>query len=89
MTRKDMEREMFSAYRDKDAGIWRCKMKTGVILDVNDEKAVILLKGGDFVSVPAKADWEKGDIVSVTNNSMLAGFNPFQDRRLFSFPASS
>ena len=58
-------------------------MKTGVIINIENDKAVILLTGGLFVSADAKADWHKGDLVSVPVNE-----NHFSLRALYAVAAS-
>lgn len=40
-------------------------MKKGLIMEIENNKAVVMLTGGDFVSVAAKPGWRQGDVVSV------------------------
>ncbi len=40
-------------------------MKMGIIIEITGKEAVIMKNGGDFVSLPAKEGWKKGDIVPV------------------------
>lgn len=40
-------------------------MKMGIIIEITGKEAVIMKNGGDFVSIPAKKGWKKGDIVPV------------------------
>lgn len=42
-------------------------MKTGVVLQIENNEAVIMLTGGSFISVTAKAGWKKGDVVAVNH----------------------
>lgn len=37
----------------------------GIIIEITGKEAVIMKNGGDFVSLPAKEGWKKGDIVPV------------------------
>ena len=39
-------------------------MRTGIIFEIKNNKAVIMQTGGSFVSVDAEAGWGKGDVVS-------------------------
>ena len=43
-------------------------MKTGVVLTIENNRAVIMRTGGKFLSVDARPDWKKGDVVSVRDN---------------------
>jgi hypothetical protein len=45
------------------------KIKTGVVLEIENNKAVVLIEGGSFVSVPAQKGWQPGHVVSVKYNS--------------------
>lgn len=38
-------------------------MKTGVVIELRDGMAVLFERGGGFVTVPARADWEIGAVV--------------------------
>lgn len=40
-------------------------MKKGVVMETRNNRATVLLNGGDFVDVPAQKGWQTGDIVSV------------------------
>ncbi|PXX56888.1 anti-sigma factor-like protein [Hungatella effluvii] len=40
-------------------------MKMGIIIEITGKEAVIMKNGGDFVSLPAKEGWKKGDIVPI------------------------
>lgn len=37
----------------------------GIIIEITGKEAVLMKNGGDFVSLPAKEGWKKGDIVPV------------------------
>ncbi|MCL1965472.1 MAG: anti-sigma factor domain-containing protein [Firmicutes bacterium] len=43
-------------------------MKTGIVLEVKGNVAVVMKNGGEFMEVKAKAGWQKGDVVSLRNN---------------------
>ena len=40
-------------------------MKTGIVCCFDKGKAIIMLSGGEFATVAKKADWRKGDVVTV------------------------
>lgn len=40
-------------------------MKTGVIIEIKNGKAVLMQNGGAFISVPAGEGWRQGDVVSI------------------------
>ena len=40
-------------------------MKTGIVCEIENNKAVVMLNGGSFVSVNAKSGWKRGDLVPV------------------------
>ena len=37
----------------------------GIIIEITEKEAVVMKNGGDFVSLPVKEGWKKGDIVPV------------------------
>ena|GEM_PF-673723 len=47
-------------------------MKTGLVFEIIDNKAIVMLTGGSLVSLPAKAGWRKGDVVTVRKSSVSA-----------------
>lgn len=44
-------------------------MKTGIVLEVKGNMAVIMKNGGEFIEVRAEAGWKKGDVVVLKNKS--------------------
>ncbi|MCP1111543.1 anti-sigma factor domain-containing protein [Ohessyouella blattaphilus] len=40
-------------------------MKSGIVFDLNNKKATIMVNGGEFISVPRDAQWEIGDVVQI------------------------
>lgn len=44
-------------------------MKTGIVLEIKGRIAVIMKNGGEFVEVRAKTGWQKGDIITLPNNT--------------------
>lgn len=40
-------------------------MKKGIVIEIKDNRATVMVSGGSFLSLPAEADWKKGDVVSV------------------------
>ena len=40
-------------------------MKTGIVLEIENNKAIVMQAGGSFVSVGAKAGWNRGDVVAL------------------------
>lgn len=45
-------------------------MKTGLIVNIKDGKAVIIQPGGRFITADAKPEWEVGDLVPVPRRPM-------------------
>lgn len=43
-------------------------VKTGIVLEIGNNKAVIMQTGGSFIACAAKEGWSKGSVVSVKNN---------------------
>lgn len=48
-------------------------MKTGVVLELREKQAVLLLAGGDVVRVPAGAGWRVGDVVAIPQQKKRRG----------------
>lgn len=42
-------------------------MRAGMVVDIKEKKAVVLVSGGNFVTVPAKKGWQRGDMVSLSD----------------------
>lgn len=40
------------------------EMKTGIVMEINGNKATLLAAGGEFVAVKAQAGWQKGQVVA-------------------------
>lgn len=38
-------------------------MKTGIVFEISDKQAILLTSDGQFLTVSAKAEWQKGDVV--------------------------
>ncbi|MCL2166985.1 MAG: hypothetical protein FWH49_06845, partial [Clostridiales bacterium] len=45
-------------------------MKTGLVFEIIDNRAIVLLTGGSLVSLRAKASWRKGDVVTIRKSSV-------------------
>ena len=43
-------------------------MKTGIVFEIENKKAVLFLTGGSFVSLDAVTGWNRGDVVSYKKN---------------------
>ncbi len=58
-------------YKRIFATIWEGEiMKTGIVFEIKNGKATILKSGGEFITIPAKAHWKKGDIVRAESNRL-------------------
>ncbi len=47
--------------------------KTGIILEIKNGKATIMKSGGEFISLPALPQWQKGDTVSFREKTPAFG----------------
>jgi len=39
--------------------------RKGIVMEIRQGAALLMLPGGDFIKAPAQAGWQKGDLVSV------------------------
>ncbi len=60
-------------------------MKEGIVLELEKNKAVIITNNGEFLSVPAKSDWQVGITVSVSDFEMKANQTKKKDTKKYSF----
>lgn len=47
-------------------------MKTGIVLELKNGKAIIMKNNGEFISVPCQNGWKKGDVVQLNNNRRIS-----------------
>lgn len=46
-------------------------MRTGIVFDINKNKAIIMKHGGEFIEVRALSHWKKGDIVNIEDKKTI------------------
>lgn len=46
-------------------------MKMGVIVNITEKEAVVLKSGGEFITLPRKEGWKKGDVISIEKRRPL------------------
>lgn len=47
-------------------------MKTGIVIEITGKDAIVMKNGGEFITLPAKEGWKKGDIIPVNRRKRPA-----------------
>lgn len=49
-------------------------MKTGIVFNIENNKAIILLNEGEFIKVKSKNEWHKGDVITIQEKTHFVNF---------------